>query len=222
MDTKIDQSSHALSPGETALAAISALTAHGDWAQLNKALEKGLDAGLTINQIKETLAQLYAYCGFPRSLQGVNTFMAVLADRKAKGITDHDGKAATPIDQSIDKYERGRRVLETLTKQPQSKPAKGFGEFSPRIDSFLKEHLFADVFDSDVLTYAQRELITIAALMATPGVEPMLQSHIAMGMNVGITAPQLREITTIIGTTISQDAAAKANSILGKVLENRK
>jgi len=193
METTKGQNHINLNKTEHALVAISALTTQGNWTQLNKALQEGLDAGLTVNQVKETLAQLYAYCGFPKSLQGVNTFMAVLADRKTKGITDNVGKDVSPIDESADKYERGRKVLETLSKQPQSKPAKGFGEFSPGIDRFLKEHLFADIFDSDIFTYLQRELITISALSPTPGVEPMLQAHITMGMNVGITSDQNTE-----------------------------
>lgn len=33
---------------------------------------------ITINEIKEVLVQMYAYCGFPRSLNGINTFMTVV------------------------------------------------------------------------------------------------------------------------------------------------
>ena len=33
--------------------------------KLNTALNQGLDAGLTINETKEILVQLYAYTGFP-------------------------------------------------------------------------------------------------------------------------------------------------------------
>lgn len=43
---------------------ISAFTAQGDLENLKVALNKGLDSGLTINQIKEVLVQMYAYAGF--------------------------------------------------------------------------------------------------------------------------------------------------------------
>src|SRR3954465_12645105 len=181
---------------------ISALTATGDLEHLRTALNSGLDGGLTVNEIKEVLAQMYAYCGFPRSLNGINTFMSVLEERKQKGIKDETGKTATPISDTADKYERGRKTLERLTGQPQSKPAKGFGEFSPAIDRFLKEHLFADIFDSDVLNYRQRELATISALAAMPGVEPQLQSHLSMGMNTGLTEGQLRQVFDLIEKSI--------------------
>src|SRR4051812_23618412 len=151
-----------LSPQAQSIVSIAALTAVGDLANLKTELNTGLDAGLKINEIKEILVQLYAYCGFPRSLNSINVFKGVLEERKAKGIIDTVGKAINVASSTSDKYEQGRKVLEILTKTPQTKPAPGFGEFAPRIDAFLKEHLFADVFESDVLTYKQRELVTIS------------------------------------------------------------
>ncbi|MDQ3816778.1 MAG: carboxymuconolactone decarboxylase family protein, partial [Acidobacteriota bacterium] len=71
-----------LNTKEQSIMTISAFTAKGDLEQLRKALNKGLDAGLTVNEIKEVLVQLYAYCGFPRSLNGISTLMSVLDDRK--------------------------------------------------------------------------------------------------------------------------------------------
>ena len=121
--------SQALNTKEQGIVTISALTATGDLETLRKALNSGLDSGLTVNEIKEVLVQMYAYCGFPRSLNGINALMAVLEERKSRGIEDAQGKAATPITDTGDKYERGRKTLERLTGQPQSKPAKGFGEF---------------------------------------------------------------------------------------------
>jgi 4-carboxymuconolactone decarboxylase len=147
--------------------------------------------------------------------------MKVLEERKKKGIADTEGKTAAPIDESSDKYERGRKTLETLTGQPQSKPAKGFGEFSPEIDRFLKEHLFADIFDSDVLSYQERELATISALAAMPGVEPQLESHLSMGMNVGLTEGELSQVFDLIEKSISQSQAETARKSLVKVMAAR-
>lgn len=205
-----------LSPMQQSLVNISALTATGNLQQLKMQLNIGLDSGLTINEIKETLVQLYAYCGFPRSLNALNTFKVVLDERKAKGITDSIGKQIIIEDTSSDKYEQGRKVLEVLTKVSQSKPALGFGEFAPRIDAFLKEHLFADIFNSDVLSYQQRELVTISALASMPGVEPQLQAHISMGINTGITKMQLMEVFSLIEESINKTQADTARSVLSK------
>jgi 4-carboxymuconolactone decarboxylase len=220
--TKSQDMQNSLDKKKRSIVTIAAHTAMGNLDKLKLELSNGLDAGLTVNEIKEVLVQLYAYCGFPRSLQGINTFMALLEERKAKGITDETGKDASPIKDTADKYEQGRKVLETLTGQPQPKPAKGYGEFSPVIDRFLKEHLFADIFGRDVLSYADRELATIAALASLKGVEPMLQSHMNIGMNLGMTEMQLREVLAVIENSIGIQEAETGRKVLSKVLENRK
>ena len=187
MNAQENKTNQNLNAKEQSLVKISSLTATGNLGSLKLQLSAGLDSGLTINEIKEALVQLYAYCGFPRSLNAINTFKSVLDERKSKGINDIEGKKIIVENNVEDKYEQGRKMLEELTKTLQSKPAPGFGEFAPRIDAFLKEHLFADIFVSDVLTYQQREIVTISALASLDGVEGQLQSHINMGKNTGIT-----------------------------------
>ena len=187
----ITPASQHLDAKETSTVLISSYTAQGKLVNLWNALNDGLEAGLTINEIKEILVQLYAYCGFPRSLNALGAFAKVLDERVKIGINDELGKEIKVEIQDGNKYELGRKVLEELTKTPQIKPAPGFGEFAPRIDAFLKEHLFSDVFVSDVLSYQQRELVTVAALGSMTGVEPQLQSHINMAMNTGITENKL-------------------------------
>lgn len=204
----------ALNAGQQGIVNISAVTAAGDLDKLKIQLNKGLDAGLTINEIKEVLTQLYAYCGFPRSLNAIGVFINVLEERKFKGIVDNQGKEIVLSTSATDKYEQGRKVLEVLTKTPQVKPAQGFGEFVPRIDTFLKEHLFADIFDSDVLTYQQRELATISALAAMPGVESQLRAHIGIGKNTGITDAQLLQITGLIEQYVSRTQSNALRKLL--------
>jgi alkylhydroperoxidase/carboxymuconolactone decarboxylase family protein YurZ/quinol monooxygenase YgiN len=203
-----------LAANQRSIVAIAVFTAKGEPEGLKFALNSGLDAGLTINQIKEVLVHLYAYCGFPRSLNAISTFMAVLEERKAKGIADVLGREASPIAENRDKYQQGRKTLEVLTKTPQSGPAKGYGEFAPRIDTFLKEHLFADIFQNDLLNYQQRELATISALASMPGLEAQLTSHIKVGRNTGITEPQLIELADLIEINISRTQA----NVLRKLL----
>jgi 4-carboxymuconolactone decarboxylase len=76
----------ALSAKQHSIIPIAAFTAIGDLDKLKPALHAGLEAGLTVNEIKEILVQMYAYAGFPRSLNGITTFLAVMDERHAKGI----------------------------------------------------------------------------------------------------------------------------------------
>lgn len=218
----VQDNNQSLTAKQQKLVLIAALTATGDLPQLKVALAEGLDSGLTINEIKEVLVQLYAYVGFPRSLNGINTFISVVDERKAQGIKDTQGREASPITAQGSKYERGKKVLESLTGQQDPGKTSGFGAFAPEIETFLKEHLFADIFERDVLTYKDRELATIAALSSLKGVEPMLQSHMNMGMNVGLTETQLKEVLSIVGTSIGKQEATIGLEVLTKVLNSRK
>ncbi|HHY2417468.1 TPA: carboxymuconolactone decarboxylase family protein [Salmonella enterica] len=202
-----------LSPQEVALVNISSNTATGNLQALDASFRSGLDAGLTINQIKSAVEQLYAYCGFPRSLNGISTLRTVIDSRQKQGVEDVVGQTYQPLTGG-DRYERGRATLEELTGVIQYKPAPGFGEFSPEIDRFLKEHLFADIFDNKLLSYRERELVTISALASMSGVTSQLKSHVGIGKNTGITERQLEEISTIIVRTVNPPQANDMRQIL--------
>ena len=62
-----------LNARQKSIVTIAAFTASGDLQKLKTALNEGLDAGLTVNEIKEVLIQMYAYAGFPRSLNGIDS-----------------------------------------------------------------------------------------------------------------------------------------------------
>jgi alkylhydroperoxidase/carboxymuconolactone decarboxylase family protein YurZ len=213
--------SQQLSASQQSIIQISALTAKGDLQSLKPVLNKGLDSGLTINQIKEVLVHLYAYCGFPRSIRGLQTFMEVLDERKAKGINDVMGAEASPIQDERSKYERGKENLEKLTGMPQIGPQTGYAAFAPIIEIFLKEHLFAAIFERDVLIFAERQLVTISVLSAIGGAEPMLRSHLNICLNVGLTPKQLQHFVNIIKSAMGKKEAKAAQKVLDEVLKNR-
>jgi len=206
---------------QQSLVTIAAYTANGDLRNLTQALNNGLDNGLTINEIKEGIVHLYAYCGFPRSIRGLQTFMEVLDKRKAKGIIDRIGNDPSPINNEGSKYVRGKKILGELTRAPQDVPLAGYGVFAPVIDTFLKEHLFADIFERDVLTYAQRELVTISVLSSIGGAEPMLRSHLSICLNVGITPQQLTHFASVIEPSVGKEKADAARAVLNEVLHSR-
>lgn len=211
-----------LSKKESGLVTIAATAGIGDLTKLKDAINKGLDAGLTSFQIKESLIHLYAYAGFPRSIRGLQTLMSVLEERKAIGINDPTGADASPIPNEKPKYERGKAILEQLTGVPEKEPKTGYAAFAPTIEIFLKEHLFADIFERDILTYAERELVTISILASIGGVEPMLKSHLTICLNIGLSEEQLHQFISTIESAVGKTQAVEAQKILDEVLANRK
>lgn len=211
-----------LNKKQQSIIAISAYTGKGDLKLLKTALAEGLDAGMTINEINEVLVQLYAYCGFPRSLRGLQTFMEVLETRKIAGINDVQGREANTLRGNETRYERGRDILAELTGIPADAPKAGYAEFAPAIEQFLKEHLFADIFERDVLTYSERELATVSALIGVGGVEPMLRSHMGITLHQGIAAAQLRQAIQSLENGMEREKINAAYAVLDEVTGNNK
>jgi alkylhydroperoxidase/carboxymuconolactone decarboxylase family protein YurZ len=199
---------------------IAAFTANGNMEKLRTALHAGLDAGLTVNEIKEILVQMYAYAGFPRSLNGIHTFMAVMDERHAKGIKDEMGQDASPIPADMHKDAYGAQVRARLAGQDVIPPPSGYQLFAPVIDTFLKEHLFADIFARDNLDFLSREIATVGALSSLEGVNPMLRFHMGAAMNVGLTENQAKELVALIGAEVGKKAGDNAGDVLQQVLDS--
>jgi 4-carboxymuconolactone decarboxylase len=206
-----------LSNKQQSIVTISAFTSKGDLVQLQQALHDGLNSGLTINEIKEVLVHLSAYTGFPRSLQGINTFIAVLEERKAKGKKDIVGREATLDKNNSDKYQQGKKVLESLTGQPEKNPKTGYAAFAPIVDTFLKEHLFADIFSRDIISYSDREIATLAALISLGGVEPMMRGHMAIALRLGISESELQQMLSLLESKVGREEADAGRRVLSTV-----
>ena len=174
------------------MSAIACDEAKGDLVALESAIHNGLEAELTVSQIKEALSQLYAYTGFPRSLNALGVLQRVIGDRQAKGVKVIMGEDANPLSEEYDALKEGTRVQTQLV-------GKAFEyEFAPATDYYLKAHLFGDIFARDNLTYADRELVTVSALSGLEGVEPQLKAHIAGARNMGVSEEQLQGIVVAI------------------------
>ena len=211
------EESQSLDKRQAAMIPIAALTASGDVKTLNDALKVGLENGLTVNEIKEIFIHSYAYAGFPRALNGIMTFMDVAAEPKAQGITDEVGREATPLPEDYNANSYGHQVRNALVGQDMSNRTTGYAGFVPTIETFLVEHLFADIFYRDVLTVKDRELLTISMLSAMPGAEAQLTSHMKLSLRVGYSPAQLLEFTRILKDSVSQDSAIRASNVLRSV-----
>src|SRR3954471_4446031 len=208
-----------LSNKQAAIVTIAAFTASGDLPKLTDALNEGLDAGLTISEIKEILVQMYAYCGFLRSLNGIGTFISVLDAREKKGIKDEPGKDPSPLPTGKSSVEVG---TENQTKLIGAPATGKYIAFAPAIDQFLKAHLFGDIFGRDNLDWQSREIATVAALATLDGVESQLRSHIAIALNTGLTEMNLRTLVSVLQVRVGQTPADRAGDLLDKVLAERR
>lgn len=208
--------SAALSSRQQAIIPIAAFAAAGDMPNLNSALHSGLDNGLTISEQREVLVQVYAYAGFPRSLNALGELMKVVEARKKKGIQDPAGNqpgAAIPVGNAL--LEAGAANQTKLAGAPVKGP---LFDFAPAIDQYLKTHLFGDIFERDNLDWQSRELATVSMLSVLPGVESQLQSHFRISMNVGLTESQLREVGRVLSNRVGESIGQRASEALDRQL----
>ena len=161
----------ALSSKQQAIGPMAAAMAVGDMPGLTTALSEGLDAGLTVSDAKEILVQLYAYTGFPRSLNALGELMKVLDSRRQRGVQDVPGRDPAPVPTGKELLALGTANQTRLSGAPVKGP---LFDFAPAIDEYLKSHLFGDIFARDNLDWQSRELATVAALAAMAGVESQL------------------------------------------------
>ncbi len=195
---------------EQHLVRVAAATAMGHIEELQSYLNTALQDGVSINELKELMIQLYAYCGFPRSLNGLSALMVVITERQKSGTNDDVGQTPKPIPVDKSRFELGDEVQRELTGGPVKGP---LFDFAPAIDAFLKEHLFADIFLRGVLSYQEREIITIATL-ACIGVISQLTSHIRIGMNTGLVVSQINSIAEVLNEINEASAAKNIRTIL--------
>ena len=80
-----------LTERQKGLAACACLMAQGDLERVEPAVRLALDNGVTINELKEAFSQLYAYTGFPRSLNALGVLNKVLENSPSFGGSGEGG-----------------------------------------------------------------------------------------------------------------------------------
>lgn len=211
-----DRTSQTLTARQQAIPLIGAAMAGSDMPRLSLALDQGLDAGLTIGEAKEILVQLYAYAGFPRSLNALNELMSVVEARKQRGLHDDVGREpGKPVPTGDELRAVGTANQTKISGGP---VAGAVFDFAPVINQFLQSHLFGDIFERDNLDWRSRELATVGALAATPGAEAQLRSHMAASIRVGLTPAQLRQVVQVLETSGELAGADRARTALAQAL----
>lgn len=196
---------------EKSIIEISIFTANGNLKELKKSVDSGLNNGVTLNEAKEIMTHLYAYCGFPRSLNALGVLSNAVAEREKNGIRTEIGKESTPIPQNRNSLEYGTQVQTEIVGM---EVKGGIYDFAPMADIYLKAHLFGDIFGQDILNYKTREFVTVAALASMEGVNPQLQAHIGISRNVGVTDEELAGIAEILKNKLGTEKADNMKQFL--------
>ena len=132
-----------------------------------------------------------------------------------------EGREASPMPANWNRDEYGAQVRARLGGRDTIPAPSGYQLFAPVIDTFLKEHLFADIFARDNLGHQSRELATLSALASIPGRGGQLQFHMNAAMNTGLNEAQMKDFISVLTDRVGEDEAQAANTVLTRVLASR-
>ena len=177
--TMVTVNGQILTERQKGLAACACLMAQGDMERLEPAVKQALNGGVTINELKEAFSQLYAYTGFPRSLNALGVLSKVLENKNPNWQEGKPWTRPAAWDDARKAYELGVKNQTQLSGRPFDYT------FCPQDDYYLKAHLFGDIFAGDQLGAADREIVTVAALSGLVGVAPQLAAHKQGAVNMG-------------------------------------
>ena len=180
--------SQTLTERQKGLAACACLMAQGDLERLEPAVKTALDNGVTINELKEAFSQLYAYTGFPRSLNALGVLSKVLENKQTNWQEGKPWTRPAEWDDAKAAYELGVKNQTQVSGRP------FIYDFCPQDDYYLKSHLFGDIFAGDQLTAADREIVTVAALSGLGKVAPQLAAHKRGAVNMGNSQETVDEL----------------------------
>ena len=162
--------SEILSAKQRAIPLIASLLVASDMPKLNAALNQGLDAGMTVSEAKEILVQLYAYAGFPKSLNALGELMQVVETRKQRGIQDAPGRGPSrPIATGNELVAAGKANQTKISGGPVQGP---LFDFAPVINQFLQAHLFGDIYFDNVQFDRRPETLDQFFRSVTPNTGP--------------------------------------------------
>lgn len=182
----------ALSDKQRAIVILTTLTASGTYEVIEKYAGASLKAGVSANEIRETLIQCTPYVG----MEKVNLALkeAYKAFEKA-GVSETVTEQATVDDDT--RFEKGLAVqqeifgADNINNMRASAPQE-----LKHIQDYLSAYCFGDFYTRKTLDLKMRELITFCAICSLGGCEPQAKAHAAANISVGNTREMLIDAIT--------------------------
>lgn len=93
-----------------------------------------------------------------------------------------------------DRYKRGWEKLKEIDGSAGEQVIDALKSIAPDLGRYIIEFAFGDVYSRGVLSLKEREIATVAALVALGNAQSQLKIHIHGALNVGCTRQEIVEI----------------------------
>ena len=171
-------------------------------------LNLALDNGVKPAEISEIITHLAFYSGWANAMSAVAVTKDVFAARKIG--TDQlpaASPAPLPLNEAAE-ADRAKRVGDQ------------FGAVFPGVMQYTTDVLFRDLWLRPGLAPRDRSLVTVSALIAT-GQVAQLTGHLNIGMNNGLTQPEIAEAITHLAFYVGWPNVFSAMPVAKDVFEKR-
>ena len=197
-----------LSARDRSIATLAALIARNQTIEMPFYLNLALDNGVKPSEISEIITHLAFYAGWANAMSAVAVTKDVFAARK---IGTDQLPAASPSPLPLNEAAEADRA---------TRVGQQFGAVFPGVVQYTTDVLFRDLWLRPGLAPRDRSLVTVSALVAS-GQFAQLTGHLNIGMNNGLTQPEIAEVITHLAFYVGWPNVFSAMPVAKDVFEKR-
>jgi 4-carboxymuconolactone decarboxylase len=197
-----------LSPRDRSIVTVAALIGRNQTDALADHLKLALNHGVKPAELSEIITHLAFYSGWANAISAIAIAKDVFAERNiGPDQLPAASPALLPLNEAAE-ADRAKRVGEQ------------FGTMFPGVVQYTTDVLFRDLWLRPDLAPRDRSLVTISALIAN-GQVAQLTGHIPIGMNNGLTQPEIAEAITHLAFYVGWPNVSSAMPVAKEVFEKR-
>ncbi len=197
-----------LSARDRSIVTVAALIGRNQTVALADHVKLALDHGVKPAEVSEIITHLAFYCGWANAISAIDIAKDVFAQRNiGPDQLPAASPALLPLNEAAE-VDRAKRVNDQ------------FGAMFPGVVQYTTDVLFRDLWLRPDLAPRDRSLVTISALIAN-GQVAQLTGHIPIGMNNGLTQPEIAEAITHLAFYVGWANVFSAMPVAKEVFEKR-
>jgi 4-carboxymuconolactone decarboxylase len=197
-----------LSTRDRSVVTLAALIARNQTAEMARYLNLALANGVKPSEISEIITHLAFYSGWANAISAVAVAKEVFAARKI-GADQLPAASPSPLPlNEVAEADRAKRVGDQ------------FAATFPGVVQYTTDVLFRDLWLRPGLRPRDRSLVTVSALIAS-GQFAQLTGHLNIGMNNGLTQPEIAEAITHLAFYVGWPNVFSAMPVAKEVFEKR-
>ncbi|BBM19897.1 carboxymuconolactone decarboxylase [Enterococcus avium] len=119
------------------------------------------------------------------------------------------------------RFEQGSKNLQMIDGEAGERVIQVLQDIAPDVGRYILEFAFGDIYENDVLSFREREIVTITSLLTQGDTKNQLIVHINGSLNVGLTEREIIEVFTHCIPYVGFPKVLNAITIAKEVFETR-